>query len=565
MLLIFLSWIYIGFSCANIGFFLDKILKININKPIITILNGLFLITLLASIWAVFGRINVEFHIFLIVLNALIFVKNKDEFIYKLKNCYIRFKKIELFFKIYLITISLLILAQCATAPFIIDNESYYIQTIKWINEYGFVKGLANLHIFLGQTSGWHISQSVFNFSFLYKNFNDLSGFCLFLGNVFAVFKIISFSETNKKSTLIFGLLPFYNIFLFQFINAPSPDLAVYILTFILFSFYIDNFKNCNSDHYKTIFILILFILYIKPLSIGLLFLPLTMLFLNFKKLFKNTTFISISAVSVLLLLIVKNSITTGYPLYPLTIINPKWDFAVPTNIVTYFFSKEMRMSFFITINEFNELSLLQIAYRWIFVSKINAFFNLLTLILFVISPIIILKKINSKPFWIIYITIVFQLTLTIIVSPQYRFFVHYTLFLSLLFISIIAINLKHIKIVFLLCNIVLLLMIINPFNYKTITNNKLLNQNSSFIMSNIVFPHHNSKLETQYKSYKTGNLKYNSPVDNSFFWASGNGNLPCVNKTQIDYFKTKFQFIPQMRSNNLKDGFYDKSIAPNK
>ena len=62
--------------------------------------------------------------------------------------------------------ITVLIIAQCSTAPFVIDNETYYIQTIKWLNEYGFVRGLANLHISLGQCSGWHILQSAFSFSF---------------------------------------------------------------------------------------------------------------------------------------------------------------------------------------------------------------------------------------------------------------------------------------------------------------------------------------------------------------------------------------------------------------
>ena len=50
--------------------------------------------------------------------------------------------------KMLLLFSSLLLLAQSATSPFIIDNETYYIQTIKWLNEYGFVSGLANLHLF---------------------------------------------------------------------------------------------------------------------------------------------------------------------------------------------------------------------------------------------------------------------------------------------------------------------------------------------------------------------------------------------------------------------------------
>ena len=56
------------------------------------------------------------------------------------KQFLLDFKKLEKALKLILILITLSIIAQCSTAPFVIDNESYYIQTIKWINEYGFVK-----------------------------------------------------------------------------------------------------------------------------------------------------------------------------------------------------------------------------------------------------------------------------------------------------------------------------------------------------------------------------------------------------------------------------------------
>jgi hypothetical protein len=136
---------------------------------------------------------------------------------------------------------SLLILAQSATSPFIIDNETYYIQTIKWLNEYGFVPGLANLHLFFGQTSGWHITQSVFSFSFLYDRFNDLNGFCLLIGNYWAFEKLHSYFVTKNKIELVFGLLPITYVFLFQFVNAPSPDVPVYIFGLILFWLYLEN------------------------------------------------------------------------------------------------------------------------------------------------------------------------------------------------------------------------------------------------------------------------------------------------------------------------------------
>ena len=57
-------------------------------------------------------------------------------------------------------------------------------------------------------------------------------------------------------------------------------------------------------------------------------------------------------------------------------------------------------------------------------------------------------------------------------------------------------------------------------------------------------------------------NFYYNSPVNVDFFWGTANGEIPCVNKKQIDYFEQKYNVKPQMRSDNLKDGFYAKDTS---
>ena len=190
MTLIFLSWIYIFFTTINLGFSLDKIIYLNQRNFATTSFLGLFSATVLGCIWAIFGRLNIEFHIFILVINVFVIIKYNNDIITIYKLFYKKIRELEFALQFFLAVITILILAQCASIPYIIDNESYYIQTIKWLNEFGFVKGLANLHIFFAQTSGWHVTQSIFNFSFLYKNFNDLSGFCLLLGNIFAVLKL---------------------------------------------------------------------------------------------------------------------------------------------------------------------------------------------------------------------------------------------------------------------------------------------------------------------------------------------------------------------------------------
>jgi hypothetical protein len=49
--------------------------------------------------------------------------------------------------------------------------------------------------------------------------------------------------------------------------------------------------------------------------------------------------------------------------------------------------------------------------------------------------------------------------------------------------------------------------------------------------------------------------------MDTSFFWGTGEGALPCVNALQLEYFKDQFHYIPQLRTQNIKDGFYSKKV----
>jgi hypothetical protein len=56
----------------------------------------------------------------------------------------------------------------------------------------------------------------------------------------------------------------------------------------------------------------------------------------------------------------------------------------------------------------------------------------------------------------------------------------------------------------------------------------------------------------------------YNTPTETSIFWITGDGNLPIVNKDQLDYFETYFHVIPQLRGETLGKGFYAQKTKPN-
>ncbi|MDX6181722.1 hypothetical protein SGQ44_05720 [Flavobacterium sp. Fl-77] len=565
MVAIFISWIYILFTTVNLGFLTDKILLLKNRNLAIYSLLGLFLTTILASIWAIFGRINIEFHLFLLLLNIGVFCTFRTPIIDSYRLFFLAFRQWQKTLKVVFVLLTFLIIAQCSSVPYVIDNESYYIQTIKWLNEYGFVKGLINLHLFFSQTSGWHIAQSVFNFSFLYANFNDLSGYCLFVGILFSVEKLNEFYKNGNKNYLIIGLFPLFSIFYFQFISAPSPDIPVYVLSFILFFYFIENFKNTSPAVFNLMVILSLFTLYIKNTALILALLPLVLLLNNAKTLSKNLLKPFLIAVLFLALFLIKNMIICGTPVFPSQIFDSfATDYAIPNHIEKFYYEQFKVYGFFVYQNQYDSMSALDLFLRWLSLPKLNGLFNKIAVLLLIITPVFIYKFQHKKSVWMLYLLIVLQMVFLFVTSPQYRFFMNFILFFSVFCLASFIQKRKTIHTFFILSLLPTIIVLFVPFNLNRFSNHKFMLEISTFSAENALFPHENSKYKLPFTSVRLGNFSYNSPKNCDFFWANGNGELPCVNKDQVEYFRKYFYTIPQMRTKDLKDGFYAKKLLLN-
>ncbi len=560
MLLIIISWCYILFTTLTLGIAFDKITKLKSTNFVVLIFLGLFTTTLLASFWAFFGRINIEFNLFLLAINAVICFKYKSELLSLCQTFFTEIAALSKALKLFLLLLAILILAQSAAAPYFIDNETYYIQTIKWLNEYGFVKGLANLHIFLAQTSGWHIAQSAFSFSFLYPNFNDLNGFSVLLINLFAVLKLNAFNSTKNREALLIGILPLANLFFFQFISSPSPDLAVYVLSCLLFYYFLKHFYSITSEVLNLIVILALFIIYIKITALPIILLPIALILLNFKKLILKIDQIAIVSLLVLGLFIAKNVIISGYPLFPSTYFKDTiaQSYALPIEINQFWFNTAKMYDIVVNRSEFHYLSSFDIFIKWLFCSKIDSVFNCTILLLVLIIPVFLYRFLNTKAYWVLYLTMLLQLVFLFLSSPQYRFILQFVLIFGFLLIAHFIKKVKPLVFLFYVSLIPIGITLILPIQTSTL----LQYADKSFNLENVIFPSKNSNVNTTYYKAKIDNLSYFSPDSKNYIWVTGNGNLPCVNEVQLKYFEQGFFYIPQQRSTDLKDGFYAQKIS---
>ncbi len=536
------------------GIFVSNKLHLkNLNFSIIIFL-GMFLQTFLLSICSFFINIGIEvFIVNSIFISTLTFLQI-NEIKKNGLELFSNFKSFSVCSKLILLIILLASLYKCSQSPFLIDNESYYIQTIKWINEFGFVKGLANLHIFLAQNSPFHVLQAGFNFSFLTDNLNDINGFILLISSYFFIHKFNKkYFETNKFHWI--GLLPIFNVLFFQFISQPSPDLIIILVSQIIFYLFLE--ENDNIDALKISINLFLFLFFIKitiiPLTILILF------WIYIQKKFSGLFLVL--GILITLILVCKNTIISGYPFYPFEFFATNFDWKIPNNLFLFITESTKNAGYFE-----NEVILNATFYQkiisWLHLSGLNRFFNLGMILLFVFV-IFTIDFQKSKKFKILYLSLLIHFLILIFTSPQFRFFLP-----EFVFFAVFIINkcINHFKIklqIFenlMILFLIFALIFIEFLDYKLITDNKLMQKQSSFNLINCFVPMSNSKYDyLEFEKVKNGNLDYYSPKTNFFFFGTADGKLPCVNKFQIEYFEKYYFIKPQLRTNNFKDGFYSK------
>ena len=559
MIVIALSWLILLVYFVPTGIAAKSILKIETDDNFIPIFLGIFFQCLGLTICSIFFKIGWVLFIFNFLLITGIFFWKSSE----IKNCYngliTNLKSLTIISKFILLIILIFSLFKCAQSPFIIDNEVYYLQTIKWINEYGLVKGLGNLHPFLGQISSFHILQAGFNFNFITHRINDINGFILLISSAYFLFEFEKRYRANGEIHWI-GFVLIFNILFFEFINAPSPDLSIVLFSQVLFYYFLD--KESNLDHFKIATVLFLYMVFIKVTIAPIILIVVFMAIKNKQRLLFA---VRLGAI-VLMVFILKNYIVSGYPFYPFDVFPSKSDWTIPKELLE-FVSRITKEANYFKQNRIQNPTFLDKLNSWIHLEGIYRIFNIGILFLFIGSPFI--KKIKQeKNHKILYVVLLIHFVALLLTAPGFRFFLPEFVFLTSLILSTIF---TYFKIKYkwvqysLLIAIIFPLIAVNFINYKIFTKNKHLQKTEKYSWNQIIIPEKNSKYASlEFEKVQEGNLIYYSPNENFFFYGTADGNLPCVNKVQMNYLEKKYQYVPQLIKTNLEDGFYSKKISKN-
>ena len=202
------------------------------------------------------------------------------------------------------------------------DTNLYHAQTIRWIESFPAIPGLANLHGRFGFNSAWFVLNSVYGFAFFGgRSFHVLNGL------VFLVFTASVLARWQKTSVPV-AILGFGSIvagvqYLGSDLSSPGTDSPAALLAWSIMWLVLTTQRKFNNLDWFILAILSIFAITIKMSSALLIITFLIALFV----LLINNQLAAVGKVLGLALLVglpvlIRNVITTGYLVYPIPAVD---------------------------------------------------------------------------------------------------------------------------------------------------------------------------------------------------------------------------------------------------
>lgn len=251
MLTIFLNWIYILFTVFSLGFafsrFVRKALHYQIKRVDSILMTGIVAATIYAQIFSLFYRVNVEANVILTAICILFCIIMRKEMLRFIRDS---FRECSVSRRIL---IPILLLAWCyyTSRGYISpDMDEYHGQCIRWIEEYGVVKGLANMLARVGYNSSIFALSALYSMKFLLGvSLHTVNGFIAFLLSITA----LDLGKCFKRKKLLLSDFArvgavYYLTIIIDEILAPSSDYAVMCTIFYIVIKWLTQLEEPDED-----------------------------------------------------------------------------------------------------------------------------------------------------------------------------------------------------------------------------------------------------------------------------------------------------------------------------
>lgn len=349
MISILLNWIYIGMTSFIIGFaclyWLFEKKQSKEYDVIMCMMAGIVVATVYAQVYSLFQGVSLEASIIYILITiALFFIRKKE-----LKIYFQRRKKQRWYWYIGSILLIIIMAYGTSRGYMQFDSGLYHAQAIRWIEEYGIVPGLGNLHSRFAYNSAAYPLSALFSMSFITgQSLHTVAGFLALLLAIESgtISRVIRNRRVQLLDFVYFGAW-YYLFIIYTEMVSPSSDYfaMIGVFYFVIKWVELEEKKEKSIIPYSLLCIFMVFSVSLKLSTAPMLLLVIkpAVYLIKEKEYKKIFTYLSLGLI-VISPYLIRNVILSGWLVYPFTFVDFfSFDWEIPKVMADYD-SKEIQV-----------------------------------------------------------------------------------------------------------------------------------------------------------------------------------------------------------------------------
>ena len=247
MLSVFFNWIYIAITAFLMGMRLREIVWRHFQyrvKSISSILAaGLITITVYAQVFSLFYKVGAVANLVLVGMCIPVVAMQHQQITQLLCSVWrnnSRARKLVL-------AVSVILWCFCTSRGYMhYDSDLYHAQSIRWIEEYGIVKGLGNIHVRFAYNSSFFALSALYSMKFLCgRSLHTVNGFIALL---LWIQVLTLFQKKKNRKTFVTDFARvgafYYLTVIYSDIVAPASDYAVMCVVFFIVIKWLELIEN---------------------------------------------------------------------------------------------------------------------------------------------------------------------------------------------------------------------------------------------------------------------------------------------------------------------------------
>lgn len=256
MISVLLNWIYIAVTTFLLGFclaaFFRKTLGYQVKKCSSIIALGLMAATVYAQIFGLFYKVGAAANLVLAAICLVTAAAGRRQIVELLSAVWKENGARNGMVWKLVMAFSVVLWCFCTSRGYMhYDSDLYHAQSIRWIEEYGIVKGLGNLHVRFAYNSSFFALSALYSMKFLTgRSLHTVNGFIALLlwTQVLLVFEI---DKKKHKKTLVtdFARLGafYYLTVIYSDIVSPASDYAIMCVVFFIIIRWLELLENAEE------------------------------------------------------------------------------------------------------------------------------------------------------------------------------------------------------------------------------------------------------------------------------------------------------------------------------